>query len=221
MRRLSDWEMPQFIAEVLNERKRNGERKVYLTFDDGPHPIWTPKVLDLLARQQVPATFCVLGAYAAEYPELIRRMVSEGHDVANHSLSHRDLSKCEPDQIRHEIAEANALIQRACPAAGVRYMRAPYGKWTNDVIAESMKSGLMPLHWSVDPRDWSRPGAEAIVDSVLASVLPGSIVLLHDGAPPEECDLQHRDASRAQTVIALSRLIPGLKKRGFVIGSLP
>ncbi|MCX5545361.1 chitooligosaccharide deacetylase NodB [Paraburkholderia sp. CNPSo 3076] len=221
MRRLSDCEMLQSTAEVPNERERNGLRKVYLTFDDGPHPIWTPKILDLLARQRVPATFCVLGAYAAEYPELIRRMVSEGHDVANHSLSHRDLSKCEPGQIRHEIAEANALIQRACPAAAVRYMRAPYGKWTNDVISESMKAGLMSLHWSVDPRDWSRPGAEAIVDSVLTSVLPGSIVLLHDGAPPEECDLHHRDASRVQTVIALSRLILGLKERGFVISSLP
>ncbi len=222
MRRLCDCEMPQFISEVLNVRDRKGEcRKVYLTFDDGPHPIWTPKVLDLLAWHQVPATFCVVGAYAAEYPELIQRMVSEGHDVANHSLSHRDLSKCEPDQIRHEIAEANSLIQRACPAAAVRYMRAPYGKWTDEVIAESMKAGLMSLHWSVDPRDWSSPGAEAIVDSVLTSVLPGSIVLLHDGSPPDECDLHDHDASREQTVIALSRLIPRLKEMGFVISSLP
>ncbi|MEM5345620.1 chitooligosaccharide deacetylase NodB [Paraburkholderia azotifigens] len=213
-----------FFSDVRDECEGEGKgepRKVYLTFDDGPHPIWTPKVLDLLAQQQVPATFCVLGVYAAQYPQLIQRMVSEGHDVANHTMTHRDLSKCEPDQIRREIAEANATIQRACPTAAVRYMRAPYGIWTSAVIGESAKAGLMALHWSVDPRDWSRPGADAIVDAVLTSVRPGSIVLLHDGFPSEESELHDRAASREQTVMALSRLLPALKERNLVISSLP
>ncbi|MEX3672174.1 chitooligosaccharide deacetylase NodB [Paraburkholderia phenoliruptrix] len=211
-----------YFSEVPDECDGEGERrKVYLTFDDGPHPIWTSKVLDLLARHQVPATFCVLGDRAAEFPQLIRRMVSEGHDVANHTMSHRDLSRCTPDQIGHEIAEANAMIHRACPNATVRYMRAPYGIWTDDVLAESAKGGLEALHWSVDPRDWSRPGAEVIVQTVLASVRPGSIILLHDGCPTEEAKSHDLAASREQTVKALSRLIPALNERNFVISALP
>ncbi|SIT52076.1 Chitooligosaccharide deacetylase [Paraburkholderia piptadeniae] len=211
-----------YLSEVSCKFGRHHQpRKVYLTFDDGPDLIWTPKILDVLARHRVPATFCVLGAYAASHPQLIERIIVEGHEIANHTMTHRDLSKCEPEQTRLEILEANAIIKRTCPAAAVRYVRAPYGIWTKEVIAESAKAGLTALHWSIDPRDWSRPGVDAIVHAVLASVRPGSIVLLHDGSPPREWDPNADATSREQTVMALSRLIPALKERKFVISSLP
>ncbi|PVE20896.1 chitooligosaccharide deacetylase NodB [Microvirga sp. KLBC 81] len=196
-------------------------RSVYLTFDDGPDPLCTTEVLNVLAEHRVPATFCVIGAYAADQPQLVQRMIAEGHEVANHTMNHRDLSKCGPGEVHHELLEANRTIRMACPQAPIRHMRAPYGVWTEEVLTTSASAGMAPLHWSVDPRDWSRPGINAIVDAVLASVRPGAIVLLHDGCPPDELGQSTHAGLRDQTVMALSRLIPALHERGFVIRPLP
>ncbi|MGV7219506.1 chitooligosaccharide deacetylase NodB [Bradyrhizobium sp. UFLA05-112] len=194
---------------------------VYLTFDDGPNPFCTPGILDVLAEYRAPATFCVLGTYAANEPKLIRRMVAEGHEVANHTMTHPDLSKCEPDEVQYEILTASRAIMSVCPQAVVRHVRAPYGIWTEEVLAKSAKAGLAALHWSVDPRDWSCPGVDAIVGAVLASVRPGAIVLLHDGCPPDELGRCIHSGLRDQTLKALSQLIPALRDRGFAICPLP
>ncbi|MPR13558.1 chitooligosaccharide deacetylase NodB [Microvirga tunisiensis] len=196
-------------------------RNVFLTFDDGPNPLCTPGVLDVLAEHRVPATFFVIGAYALDQPQLIRRMVTEGHEVANHTMTHPDLSNCGPSEIKREILEANKVVRMACPQASLRHMRAPFGIWTEEVLTISASAGLTALHWSVDPRDWSRPGVDAIVDGVLASVRPGAIVLLHDGCPPGELKPGTDAGLRDQTVMALCRMIPSLHERGFVIRSLP
>ncbi|WOH69927.1 chitooligosaccharide deacetylase NodB [Bradyrhizobium sp. BWA-3-5] len=199
----------------------NGHRNVYLTFDDGPNPLCTPDVLDVLAEHRVPATFFVIGAYAVDQPKLIRRMIAEGHEVANHTMNHPDLSRCESAEVQHEILTASSAISMACPQASVRHMRAPYGVWTEEALAISAKAGLAALHWSVDPRDWSRPGVDAIIDTVLASLRPGAIVLLHDGCPPDEAGRGTHAGLRDQTLKALSRLIPAIHDRGFAIRSLP
>nr|CAA51773.1 nodC [Rhizobium sp.] len=200
-------------------RSGTGAPSVYLTFDDGPNPVFTPEVLDVLAEHRVPATFFVIGAYAKDRPQLIRRMVAQGHEVANHTMTHPDLSACGRRDVERQVLEANRAIRMACPEASVRHIRAPYGIWSDDVLTTSANAGLAAVHWSVDPRDWSS-GIDAIVDAVLASVRPGSIILLHDGCPPDE--LANTDASfRDQTVAALSRLIPALHDRGFIIRSLP
>ncbi|MGL3210395.1 chitooligosaccharide deacetylase NodB [Bradyrhizobium sp. BR 1433] len=199
----------------------NGSQSVYLTFDDGPHAICTPDVLDVLAEHNAPATFFVIGVYAGDQPQLIRRIVADGHEVANHTMSHPDLSECEPAEVRHEILAASDAIRSACPGASLRHMRAPYGAWTQEVLKTSAMAGLAAVHWSVDPRDWSRPGADTIVDTVMASVRPGAIVLLHDGCPPGEQQRDHPKGPREQTVKALSRLIPAMRGRGFAIRPLP
>ncbi|ANW02906.1 chitooligosaccharide deacetylase NodB [Bradyrhizobium icense] len=210
------------LCEARSEyADRTESRGVYLTFDDGPDPLFTPDVLDVLAEHRVPATFFVIGAYAADRPKLIRRMIAEGHEVANHTMTHPDLSRCELTEVQHEILTASRVIKMACPQAGLRYMRAPYGMWSEEVLTTSARAGLAALHWSVDPRDWSRPGVNAIVDAVLASVRPGAIVLLHDGCPPEELGRATHARVRDQTVLALSHLIPALHERGFSIRSLP
>ncbi len=207
--------------EIRERDARVKRRKVFLTFDDGPNPIWTPRILDILGQFQLPGTFFVLGVYAAEHPDLVRRMISEGHEVANHTMTHSDLSKCAPDMVRREILDTNAIIDKASPGLGVRFLRAPYGVWTPELCIEAQKAGLTPLHWSVDPQDWSCPGVDPIVDTVLATVQPGSIVLLHDGSPPNELVSRACTASREQTVMALPRMISTLKERDFVISSLP
>ncbi|MGY4281409.1 chitooligosaccharide deacetylase [Bradyrhizobium sp. LM2.7] len=198
-----------------------GECCVYLTFDDGPNPHCTPAILDVLAQHRAPATFCVIGAYAAGQPELIQRIIAEGHELANHTMTHPDLSKCMPDEMEYEILTTNKVIGMACPRASVRHMRAPYGIWTKEALAASAKAELAALHWSVDPQDWSRPGDEAIVAAVLASVRPGAIVLLHDGCPPDELKRCPHSGRRDQTVTALAQLIPALHDLGFAIRSLP
>ncbi|MDK1376366.1 MULTISPECIES: chitooligosaccharide deacetylase NodB [unclassified Sinorhizobium] len=198
-----------------------GQHSVYLTFDDGPHPFCTPEILDVLAEHRVPATFFVIGQYAADQPKLIQRMIAEGHDVANHTMTHPDLSKCTPGEIQREILEANRAITMASARASVRHIRAPYGSWTEEVLTASAAAGLNAIHWSVDPRDWSCPGVDAIVDEVLDSVQPGAIVLLHDGCPPSELQPGTDRGLRYQTIMALSSIIPSLQSRGFVFRSLP
>ncbi|CDX17160.1 Chitooligosaccharide deacetylase [Mesorhizobium sp. ORS 3324] len=209
------------LSKVYSEFANGaGQPSVYLTFDDGPHPSCTPKVLDVLAQQRVSATFFVIGAYAADQPALIQRMITEGHEVANHTMTHPDLSECEPGVVQREIFDANRAIKAACPRASVRYMRAPYGIWTEQVIASAASLGLSAVHWSADPRDWFSPGVDAIVDAVLASVRPGAIVLLHDGCPPSEMKPGSDAGLRSQTILALSRIIPALHDRGFAMRSL-
>ncbi|MFB9982598.1 chitooligosaccharide deacetylase NodB [Mesorhizobium newzealandense] len=213
---------PNYLSEVPFEfADRVSDRSVYLTFDDGANLLFTPQILDVLAQHRVPATFFVIGAYAAEQPELIQRMIAEGHEVGNHTMTHTDLSRCGFEEVQREIFDANLAIMMACPQASVRYFRAPYGAWSQEVITASEIAGLTPLHWSVDPRDWSRPGVDAIVDAVLTSVRPGAIVLLHDGCPPDELTLGAYAYLRDQTTTALSRLIPALHDRGYEIRSLP
>lgn len=202
-------------------RRAMDTRSVHLTFDDGPNPYCTPDILDVLAEYRAPATFCVLGTYAANEPSLIRRMIAEGHEVANHTMTHPDLSSCEPDEVQYQILAASRAIRCACPQAAVRRVRAPYGIWTEEVLALSAKAQLAALYWSVDPRDWSCPGVDAIVDAVLASVRPGAIVLLHDGCPPDELGRGIHAGLRSQTLKALSQLIPALRERGFAISPLP
>ncbi|MGL3104346.1 chitooligosaccharide deacetylase NodB [Bradyrhizobium sp. BR 1432] len=208
-------------AFQAHSNRAKDTRSVYLTFDDGPNPYCTPDILDVLAEYRAPATFCVIGMYVANEPGLIRRMVAEGHEVANHTMTHPDLSRCEPEEVQYEVLAASRAIRSACPQAAVRRVRAPYGIWTEQVFAMSAEAGLASLHWSVDPRDWSCPGADAIVDAVLASVRPGAIVLLHDGCPPDEVGRRSHADLRSQTLMALSQLIPALRDRGFAICPLP
>ncbi|NRQ19158.1 chitooligosaccharide deacetylase NodB [Ensifer sesbaniae] len=198
----------------------SADRSVYLTFDDGPNPYCTPDILDVLAERRVPATFFVIGAYAADQPELIRRIVAEGHEVGNHTMTHPDLTTCGLEEIENQITEASEAIKSAAPQAEPKFIRAPYGLWNEDVLSISARAGLQAVHWSVDPRDWSRPGVNAIVDAVLASVEPGAIVLLHDGCPPNELVGHKLAGLRDQTLMALSRVITGLHDRGFVIRTL-
>ncbi|CDZ64830.1 chitooligosaccharide deacetylase NodB [Neorhizobium galegae] len=194
---------------------------VYLTFDDGPNPFCTPHILDVLAQHAVSATFFVIGANAEVHPGLVQRIVSEGHGVANHTMTHPDLATCSRPQVEREIDEANRAIISACPGASIRHIRAPYGKWTEEALVKSASLGLAPVHWSVDPRDWSCPGVDAIVDRVLAAAKPGSIVLLHDGCPPGAADPAKLPTLRDQTLAAISAIIKSLRSRGLTIRSLP
>lgn len=149
------------------------------------------------------ATFCVVGTQVQRYPALLRRIVADGHSLCNHSMRHDNLSTRTPEEIRADLTAANAAIQAAAPGAAVPYFRAPYGAWGQST-AIAAELGMSRLGWTVDPRDWSRPGTDAIVANVLAQARPGGVVLMHDGG-----------GNRSQTVEALGILIPGLRQDGW------
>jgi chitooligosaccharide deacetylase NodB len=176
---------------------------VALTFDDGPSSAYTPQVLEVLARHRVKATFCLVGTQAQRFPALVRRIVAEGHALCNHSMSHDNLSTWTDEQIRADLSATIDVIQTAAPGAAVPYFRAPYGSWGRSATIAA-ELGMARLGWTVDPRDWSRPGVDAIVEAVHAQLRPGGVVLMHDAG-----------GDRSQTVQALDLLIPQLADGGW------
>lgn len=182
---------------------------VYLTFDDGPHPTYTPQVLDLLARFEAKATFFNVGQQVSANPALVKRMVAEGHVVENHTWSHVDLRKVGKDQFASEVdATSKAIVDAGAPEVGC--LRPPYGAKNQNVQTWADAEGLKLVLWDVDPQDWSRPGVDAIVSNVLGATKPGSIVLMHDGG-----------GNRTQTVAALEQILTSLSSSGYSFSALP
>jgi peptidoglycan-N-acetylglucosamine deacetylase len=180
-------------------------RTVSLTFDDGPSPKYTPEVLDILAQHDVKATFCLVGASAKEHPELVRKIADRGHTLCDHTNTHDlDLADRPETQIRSEIGSTLEYVRAAVPDAEVPFYRAPGGNFSADVIEVAADYGQQPLGWSVDPRDWTEPGTEAIETAVLDQVIPGSVVLLHDGG-----------GDQSETVDALDGIITALRAVGY------
>jgi peptidoglycan/xylan/chitin deacetylase (PgdA/CDA1 family) len=188
------------VREVLGKRTRSNA--VALTIDDGPHPVWTPKVLDLLAEHEVRATFSVIGEQAQEYPRLVRRVVRAGHGICNHSMTHpQPFGARSTAAVRREIVDAQSAISDAA-GEEPELFRSPGGSWTEAVLDVADELGLAPVGWSVDPRDWSLPGTTAI-ENTLLQARAGDIMLCHDGG-----------GERAQTVAALGAVLPQLRVEG-------
>jgi peptidoglycan/xylan/chitin deacetylase (PgdA/CDA1 family) len=181
---------------------------VYLTFDDGPTPAWTPRVLELLARYRAQATFFVLGRSAAAYPELVRQEFAAGHGVGNHTWSHRRLTGLKGGQLAAEVGATSTAIQRAT-GAPVRCLRPPYAT-VDAASADRVRAlGLGLVLWDIDTYDWRSPGAGVIAGRVLDRVRSGDVVLLHDGG-----------GDRSQTVAALEQVLATLSARGFRFSAL-
>ncbi|MEU5156993.1 polysaccharide deacetylase family protein [Glycomyces sp. NPDC021274] len=195
----------------LGTRNHTGDDRVALTFDDGPSPVWTPKVLDMLREQGVKATFCLIGAYAEAYPELVADIAREGHTLCNHSWFHEfDLGKWSEAEIRANLQRTNDAIVKAAPGAEVRYFRHAGGQWTDRAIAVAADLGMESLHWTVDPSDWDNAVTEAqIREHVLDRSAPGTIVLLHDGA-----------SNQADMCGALKSIFAEFSRRGYVYTAL-
>jgi peptidoglycan/xylan/chitin deacetylase (PgdA/CDA1 family) len=157
---------------------------IALTFDDGPSATLTPKLLDLLAAHHMKATFFVVGQNAADHPDILRRAVREGHEIANHSWSHPNLGKMSDEAVRRELQKTDDAI---FAAIGKRptLLRPPYGSitarqkhWIHDDF------GYRIIIWDVDPLDWKRPGPSVVCSRILKETRAGSIVLAHDIHPP-------------------------------------
>jgi peptidoglycan/xylan/chitin deacetylase (PgdA/CDA1 family) len=202
-----------FFGRALG--KIESDRKVVaLTFDDGPNPNATPLILDTLAEKGVRATFFVLGSHAERWPELVRRISHEGHQIGNHGYFHRKLQFKSPFYVSRDIRLGIRAIKRAGVAAP-RYFRAPHGfrsPWTTPIASSY---GERTVGWSLGVWDSDRPGVDEIVRRTIEGVTPGSIVLLHDG------DGYNPDGDRLQTAAALPRIIDALKDEGYEFQTLP
>ena len=154
-------------------------RAVALTFDDGPDPSFTPRVLDILEREGVRGTFFMIGRRAAHAPAVARRIAEAGHDLGNHTWSHPSLWRCGPDRTEREIGDGHAAIAQAA-GAPPRFFRPPWGK-TNLAMFGTLRRLETPcVFWTVQPEGRRAVGPEAQVRRVAARVSPGAIVDLHD-----------------------------------------
>jgi peptidoglycan/xylan/chitin deacetylase (PgdA/CDA1 family) len=174
---------------------------VALTFDDGPHPEFTPRLLDILRHEGVRATFYVIGRSVQTYPEIARRIVAEGHEIANHSWSHPRLTALSASRLKTEMANTSDIIQKVTGRRPTN-MRPPYGA-INERVRQAIyrDHGLDVIMWSVDPLDWKRPGAEVVRRRMVDGATPGGILLAHDIHPG--------------TIDAMSGTIKDLKAKGY------
>ena len=185
-----------------------GTSDVALTFDDGPDPGNTPKILDLLAQYEIKASFSLVGWRARDHPDLVRRIAAAGHTLCNHSWQHlMDLGQRPLSYVKWDLASTIEAIHTGAPETPVRYFRAPGGNFTPALVQLARQYGMTPLSWNVDPRDWDSAHygfggsmVRHIVETVEAHVRPGVIVLSHDCKHPD-------------TIAAYATLLPRLKQR--------
>jgi peptidoglycan/xylan/chitin deacetylase (PgdA/CDA1 family) len=185
-----------------------GTSAVALTFDDGPDPAQTPRMLKLLAQQHVHATFCLVGENVQRHPELVRQIVADGHTLCSHTWSHSlTIGKQSAAKIRADLQRTNDAIHKADPNAKVEYFRAPGGNFTPRLVATAKAMGMTSLYWKVDPRDWDHPAGESdaahrarVINTVEKHVGKGAIILSHDYNQPD-------------TIAAYRTLIPWLRHR--------
>ncbi len=175
--------MPRLVRthEVVSLTSVQTERpRVALTFDDGPHPVHTPVLLDILARYNAKATFYVIGRNAQRYPEIMRRIVAEGHEIGNHTLSHPVLAQLGDGNILREIDRTQQIVWDIVGAVPVT-MRPPYGAFSARQMRMLFDQRNLPtVVWSVDPQDWRRPGASVVADRMIRGARPGAVILAHD-----------------------------------------
>lgn len=189
-------------------------KQVALTFDDGPNPVTTPRVLDALRAANAPATFFLLGRHVERWPEIARRVVDEGHALGNHGYHHRKLHLRGPAYVRLDLLLGTDAIM--C-AAGARpaYFRAPHGfrsPWVSPIAAEL---GQRTIGWTLGVWDSDRPGADVIERRAVEGCRAGTILLLHDG------DAYDPEGDRTQTADALPAIIAVLRGREFELVRLP
>lgn len=200
--------LPAIDMVVNRTAPRPAEKLIALTFDDGPWPGQTEKVLDILKREGVHATFFMQGGRVKNAPALAKRVAAEGNLVGNHTLGHKQLTIQTPAEANRQIVAGAATI-RAATGVQPTWFRPPYGAIDGDVWKQTRALKLKVALWDIDTEDWRRPGVESIVDNVHRNARAGSIVLMHDGG-----------TNRRQTIAALPKIIRDLKSRGFVFVTL-
>ncbi|MGW1805506.1 polysaccharide deacetylase family protein [Streptomyces sp. NPDC002078] len=196
------------VSADIAHASEAGEHAVNITIDDGPDPVWTPQVLQVLRENGVKATFCMIGPQAQAHPELVRQVVAAGHRLCDHTVSHdTTMDKKSEAYQSQQILEAQQQITQASGGVRPMYYRAPGGAFTPYSRHLAAAHGMRPLGWNVDSKDFERPGTGAIVATVQRELTNGPTILFHDAG-----------GDRSQTVAALRTLLPWLKQQGYSFG---
>ncbi len=182
---------------VLPEEKKTEKKRIALTFDDGPHPIYTPQMLELLKEEQVPATFFLLGENVELYGDVVKKIAKEGHLIGNHTYHHVQITSLSLEEACKEIQETSDLIEELT-GTGTEYVRPPFGTW-NEELEERLD--LIPVMWSIDTKDWTTQNVDWIVRETVKHAEDHDIILMHD--------------SYQSTVDAVKRVIEQLEAEGF------
>ena len=177
--------------------------RVALTFDDGPHPRYTPEILDILKEYDVSATFFSVGSNAENYPHLIERICAEGHELGNHTHNHFHVAKLSAQQLCSDIESCQRVLERIS-GTQVHLFRPPEGVCTQDVKSYCEENGMTIVLWSVDTRDWAHTSVREICENVKSNVKDGSIILMHDFI-----------GKNSPTPTALRRILPMLQELGY------
>lgn len=191
------------VGALAHGEAASGE--IALTFDDGPHPPFTQKLLALLVRLQVPATFFVVGEKVERAPCLLREMLHDGDEIGNHTYHHFNLKYVPPGLVGTEILLNNDAIRRACGCTPL-FFRPSGGQYRADVLEQARIHHMVTALWTDDPADYAMPGSAMIEQRLLAHVRPGAIILLHDGIQ--------------QTYDILPDFVARMRRRGYVFVTL-
>lgn len=164
------------ITCVTDKEEGEENKKIALTFDDGPDPVWTPQLLDGLKERGARASFFLMGKQAEAYPELVRRIHEEGHLIGNHTYSHIQLTKSNRETFRAELQKTNKLLKEIT-GEEVLFVRPPYGCWDKSLETELT---MLPVLWNIDPMDWCSSNVSGIVKKVTDKARENAIILMHD-----------------------------------------
>ncbi len=181
----------------------NAEKKIALTFDDGPHPQYTEQILSILREYGVKATFFTIGENVELYPDAFSEILRDGHEIGNHTFSHPHIQSKDTDELSNEIHKTEELLKNK-GALGAKIFRPPEGVLSDTVCQTAKQMGYSIILWTVDTKDWSHTPADSIVKGVTDVVKSGDIILFHDYI-----------AKPSPTPDALRQLIPALLSKGY------
>jgi peptidoglycan/xylan/chitin deacetylase (PgdA/CDA1 family) len=191
-----------------------GSRQIALTYDDGPNDPPTLRLLEILARHGVQATFFLIGRHVRQRPDIVREIVQAGHVVGNHTLTHPLLIFKSEAEIRQQLSECRSALQDAVGEHS-NLFRPPFGGRRPAVLRVARELGLEPVMWNVTGYDWNAPPAAEVERKVSKQIGGGDVILLHDGGHKQ------MGADRSQTVVATDRLIARYKSEGYEFVTIP
>jgi len=198
------WPGSQIFGKALIAPRKPGE--LALTFDDGPNPAWTPQLLDVLAGYGVQATFFMVGKYGLQQPELVRRVVADGHLLGNHSWSHPNLAVTAADKVDRELLRTRETLEQIA-GVPIKYFRPPFGGRRPHVLRAAKQLGMTPVLWNAITTDWSEPSADRIAQRLMKTINGNerrgwaTNLVLHDGGHLEP------EANRGPSVAAAGQLL--------------
>ncbi|WP_042271691.1 polysaccharide deacetylase family protein [[Clostridium] dakarense] len=211
---IKDEEVISLSEDILNDYEdiiikhgNNEEKLIALTFDDGPHKDFTPQILGVLKENDVKATFFVVGEMVDWNSEIVKREYNEGHEIGNHTFTHINVEKRSYSEINKEINQTQEAVKKVI-GKEPNLFRPPYRAISKNMCTIAKDKNMNIILWSnLDPRDWSNPGVNYIVETIVNKVQNGTIILLHD--------YNNSKNSTTQTIQALKIVIPKLKEQGY------